>query len=117
MDLAALASGNRRSSQELRDRLLELTGQIGALAKDIHRISRQLHPAILDDLGLAAALRNECAAFADQYGIEADLNVSDLPPAVPTEVSLCLFRVVQETLRNVVKHAQATEVRISLTST
>ena len=66
---------------------------------------------------LAAALRNECAAFAEQCGIEADLNVSDLPRDLPTDVSLCLFRVAQETLRNVVKHAQATEVGIALRST
>ena len=63
---------------------------------------------------LAAALRNECAAFAEQCGIEADLNVSDLPRALPDDVSLCLLRVAQECLRNVAKHAQATEVRVAL---
>ncbi len=48
------------SSAALSGRLLNFTGEIGILAKDIHRIPRQLHPAILDDLGLAAALRNKC---------------------------------------------------------
>jgi signal transduction histidine kinase len=67
MGVAALAKGT--SSEAARSRILEITAQIGVLAKDIHRISRQLHPAILDDLGLGAALKNECAAFTEQHGI------------------------------------------------
>ena len=102
------------ASQALGDRLLKLTGQIGDLAKDIHQISRQLHPAILDDLGLEAALKNECAAFSEKYVLRAEFYTHDLPKNVPEGISLCLYRVAQESLRNVFKHANATEVRLSL---
>lgn len=60
IEMAALAQALPESSPALSGRLLNFTGEIGILAKDIHRVSRQLHPAILHDLGLAAALRNKC---------------------------------------------------------
>jgi PAS domain S-box-containing protein len=114
MEMADLAHRTAGSSEELGSRLLEFTEQIGNLAKDIHRISRQLHPAILDDLGLAAALKNECAAFSEQYGIPTEFDPDDIPQAVPDDISLCLYRVAQECLRNVGKHAHVTEARVAL---
>jgi signal transduction histidine kinase len=112
MEMAALAQ--RASSQELGGRLLELTAQISNFAKDIHHISQRLHPAILEDLGLAAALRNECNAFSDQYGIPAAFDSGAIPRPVPDDISLCLYRVAQECLRNAGKHAKAAHVQIAL---
>jgi len=77
-------------------------------AEDIHRISRQLHPAILDDLGLAAALKNECIAFSEQYGIPTEFIPFDNPQTLPEDISLCLYRVAQESLRNIAKHGGGT---------
>ncbi|MCU1337020.1 MAG: multi-sensor hybrid histidine kinase [Bryobacterales bacterium] len=114
MDMAALAHRTEESSQELGGRLLDFTSQIGTLAKDIHRISHHLHPAILDDLGLAAALRNQCAAFSEQYGIPTEFAPNNIPRTVPDDISLCLYRIAQECLRNINKHAEATEVRVAL---
>jgi PAS domain S-box-containing protein len=114
MELGALAGRVGGSSPELGERLLEFTTQVGALAKDIHRVSRQLHPAILDDLGLAAALRSECVAFSEQYGVRAEFCPGEITPDIPDDVSLCLYRVAQECLRNAGKHAKATQVRIGL---
>jgi len=113
IEMAALAQRNNLPC-ELGAKLLEFTEQIGTLARDIHRISRQLHPAILDDLGLAAALRSECTAFTDQHGIPIDFNPGGIPRVLPDNVALCLYRVVQECLRNVAKHAHATTVRVAL---
>jgi signal transduction histidine kinase len=115
MEMAALARGSAPSSQALGDGLLKFTEQLGALAKDIHRISRQLHPAILDDLGLAAALKNECIAFSEQYGIPTEFFPGDNPQALPEDISLCLYRVAQESLRNIGKHGGAAGVRVALT--
>jgi PAS domain S-box-containing protein len=112
MDVEALAQ--RASSQELGDGLLKFTAQIGTLEKDIHRISRQLHPVILEDLGLAVALKNECIAFAEQHGIPTDFDPDDIPRDIPYNISLCLYRVAQECLRNIGKHANTTEVRVAL---
>jgi PAS domain S-box-containing protein len=115
IDIAALAHAPPQSSEALAGRLLNFTEVISTLAKDIHRISRQLHPAILDDLGLAAALRNECIAFSEKYGIPAEFVCTHIPPDLADTVSLCLYRVTQESLRNVGKHAGATGVRVILT--
>jgi signal transduction histidine kinase len=116
IEMAALAHAPPESSGALSARLLDLTGQLGTLAKDIHRIARQLHPAILDDLGLVSALENECAAFSEQYGIPAEFSADDIPRNLPEDVSLCLYRVAQESLRNAGKHSRAGEVRVTVTT-
>jgi PAS domain S-box-containing protein len=101
---------------DLRMRLLDATEQLGILAKDIHQISRQLHPAILYDLGLRAAVQNECLAFSEKNKIPAAFTPGDIPRHLPADISLCLYRVCQESLRNVGKHAQAPAVRVELSS-
>ena len=88
--------------------------QLISLSEDVHALSRQLHPSILDDLGLVEALRSECAAFVRREGIEVDYSPDELPATVPSDVALCLYRVSQEALRNVAKHAAAVEVAVTL---
>ena len=114
MEMAALAQRASSTDKELCVQLQEFTAQIGACVKDLHHISRRLHPAILDDLGLALALKNECAAFSEQHGIPTRFDPKAIPPSVPDDISLCLYRVAQECLRNAGKHAKATHVRIAL---
>ena len=116
MDVGRLAECPCTSQQELRGRLLNFTTQLAILANDIHRISRQLHPAILDDLGLAAALKNECIAFSEQHGVAIEFDPDDIPRDIPDDTSLCLYRVAQESLRNISKHAAATRVHVTLTA-
>jgi signal transduction histidine kinase len=77
-------------------------------------MSRRLHPAILDELGLDAALREECVSFSAQVGVPAEYKSEGAPTLLPEDVSLCLYRVAQESLRNIAKHAQATNVRVVL---
>jgi PAS domain S-box-containing protein len=92
--------------RDLRDRLVEA-------ATDVHHLARQLHPAILQDLGLAEAVRSECVRFAEREGIPVEFveeHVEDVPPAV----AICLYRIVQEGLRNIAKHAQAAQARVTL---
>jgi signal transduction histidine kinase len=93
-------------------------GQIGAqisdLATQIHGISRRLHPAILDDLGLAAALKNECFAFTREYGIQVTFHTEGSYEAIPDAVALCLYRVAQESLTNIRKHSKADRVDVHL---
>ena len=88
--------------------------QLVSLSEDVHALSRQLHPAILDDLGLVEALRSECAGFARREEIAVDYRPGQLPATVSTDVALCLYRVAQEALRNVAKHAATTEVCVTL---
>ena len=96
--------------------LRKVTEEIGNLAKDVHQLSRQVHPSILDDLGLTAALRAECAAFTRTYGIPVDFLANALEEMLPGDVSLCLYRVAQECLRNVARHAQAEKASVTLAS-
>ncbi len=89
--------------------------QIVRLSEDVHSISRQLHPSIIEDLGLAAAVESECQSFSLREGIPIRYDADGVPEAIPMECAFCLFRILQESLRNVAKHAQATEVRVGVT--
>ncbi len=87
--------------------LTQMARKIRGLAEDIHRAARQLHPAVLDELGLEAALRDECEGFSRQTGIPVAFTAENPPASLASEISLCLYRVAQEALRNVLKHAGA----------
>jgi signal transduction histidine kinase len=88
-----------------------------ALSEDVHALSRQLHPSILEDLGLVEALRSECASFSRRERIAVAYRPRDVPDTLPKEVALCIYRVAQEALRNLAKHAAASEARVSLFGT
>ncbi|HYA18363.1 MAG TPA: GAF domain-containing sensor histidine kinase [Bryobacteraceae bacterium] len=96
--------------------LSELGQKIGDLAKRLHQTSRELHPAILEELGLEPALRQECESFQTTSGIWTDFAARNLPAQIPRDVALCLYRVAQEGLRNIQKHAIGTnKVGVSVT--
>jgi PAS domain S-box-containing protein len=96
-------------------KLQGMRDQIVKLAGDIHRISRQLHPSILDDLGLVDAMESECRRFSELEGIPVKFTGDRFPEGTPKDVSLCLYRVAQESLRNIAKHSKATGARVTLT--
>ena len=86
------------------------------LSEDVHALSYRLHPSVLDDLGLAEGLKAECGRLSRQASIAVKVEVDDVPPKLPRDPSLCLFRVAQEALRNVMRHAHAQAVTVSLSS-
>jgi signal transduction histidine kinase len=92
----------------------ELRELVVATLQDVRRLAVQLRPKALDDFGLVAALERLTQTFSEGSGIEVDL-VSQLgDERLPAEVETTLYRVVQEALTNVVKHAEATQVSIVL---
>jgi len=97
--------------QQLRQ-IWQLTNEV---ATDIQHMSHQLHPSKLHYLGLAAAVRDLCREFSRQHKIEVDCVIRDLPQDLEDNTALSLFRIVQESLRNVVKHSQAQHVKVDLT--
>ena len=105
------------SSDLLSGKLREIKDQLINLSQDVHALSRQLHPSILDDLGLVDAMRSECARFSQREGISVRYTPQDIPPGIPKDVALCLYRIAQEGLRNIAKHSAAQEARVSLTAT
>jgi PAS domain S-box-containing protein len=99
-------SDNGALSYQLR----ELGKQVARLAEDIHRTSRELHPGVLEDLGLAPALEDECDAFEQRTGISTLLNTEHAPSSIRKDISLCLYRIAQESLTNIAKHAAGVRV-------
>jgi signal transduction histidine kinase len=87
---------------------------LARLSSDVHALSYRLHPSILRDLGLPAALKSECEHIGDTTPLQLDLDVNEVPEQVPPDVALCLFRITQESLRNIVRHASASRVSINL---
>jgi two-component system, NarL family, sensor kinase len=101
-------------SSNAHSRLQEMRGELVRLSEDVHALSRHLHPSILDDLGLVDALRSECASVTRREGVAVAYHSDDVTGSLPKEVALCVYRVAQEALRNVVKHAGTAEARVSL---
>ena len=95
-------------------KLGEMRQQMVELSTDVHAISRQLHPSILDDLGLVDAIKSECNNFTQREGIVVNYKPVRVPARVPRDIALCIYRIIQEGLRNIAKHAQATEAHVSL---
>jgi signal transduction histidine kinase/ABC-type uncharacterized transport system substrate-binding protein len=84
------------------------------LSEDVHALSYALHPAILEDLGLIEALKAECARFGAVEGIPTSFRAADDVDEPARALSLCLYRVAQEALRNVARHSSATSVEVVL---
>ena len=84
------------------------------VSNDVRRVAYQLHPSILDHLGLAVALRSYCSEFSKREGIRVLLSTDGAPEKMPEPVALCLYRLTQESLRNVAKHARAKSVSVKL---
>jgi signal transduction histidine kinase len=84
------------------------------ISEDIHSLAYQLHPAVLEELGLAAALRAECERLVSQGRVDLSLELDPLPEFVARDAALCLFRVAQAALNNVTRHAGARAASVTL---
>ena len=92
----------------------ELRGLVVSTLQDVRRLAVELRPTALDDFGLVAALERLTASFAEQTGISVDFQTALADERLPEEVETALYRIVQESLTNVVKHARARRVSILL---
>jgi signal transduction histidine kinase len=88
--------------------------QLVALSESVHTLSRQLHPSILDDLGLVNALHAECQSLGERDGITVKYDAQGVPTDLPRDVALCVYRVAQEALRNVAFHARCRRASVRL---
>jgi signal transduction histidine kinase len=98
----------------VREELREMKNGIVRISQDVHSLSRQLHPSILDDLGLIKAVESECTSFSRREGIEFVFNHENFPRDIPKDISLSLYRIIQEGLSNISKHACAEHISVSL---
>ncbi|GAI57364.1 unnamed protein product, partial [marine sediment metagenome] len=94
--------------------LRDLNQQIRDVLQDVRRFSHDLRPPILDDLGLLATMRWLVGELKERSGIEGDLRVLGIERRLPPETEFTLFRIVQEALRNIERHAEASKVEVQI---
>jgi signal transduction histidine kinase len=117
LSLTAIAleeiDGNGLAKDSL-GKLQAVRDHLHALNNDARALSHRLHPAILNDLGLSAALRALVNEFREGEGMPATFSSQDVPESVPTQTAMAIYRITQEALRNVAKHAGKTHVKVVL---
>ncbi|MHC5074629.1 MAG: sensor histidine kinase [Planctomycetota bacterium] len=114
IDIGKLEAQVTSDSNTFTPKLKDIKQRIIDLSADVHDISRQLHPSIIDDLGLRQAIQSECTNFTKREGILINYHSKEIPSKIPKQISVCLFRVVQESLRNVARHANVKQANVSL---
>ena len=98
---------------QLKQGLQALLDNISSLANEVRQLAHQLHPAVLEHLGLVEAIQAHISEISQTTGIEISFRHRNLPKFIPLELSLCLYRVAQECLGNVIKHAHAHTIQLS----
>jgi signal transduction histidine kinase len=100
---------------QISGQMQEFSAQVKRLSSEVHRLSHNLHPVKLEQLGLVAAVRGFCREFAAAHEMAIEFVDRSVPRTVPEATALCLYRIAQEGLHNVVKHSGGTEARVELT--
>jgi len=103
-------SGMADLSQQLEERIK----QPNDLATDIQALSHRLHSSKLEDLGLRSAAAILCTELSDRQKVKIDFCSEDIPQHLPEDISICLFRVLQEALQNAIKHSGSQHIQVSL---
>jgi len=114
IDLEELAENIGNADVEVGRRLHEHWNQICELCADLHVLSHRLHSSTLENLGLVAGARAFCEEFEGQQEIQVDFTHDTIPSGISGDVALCLFRILQEGLRNVKKHSGADQAEVRL---
>jgi signal transduction histidine kinase len=110
LDLLRRSRANPESDASIE----QLVTAVKSLSSEIHALSYRLHPAKLDQLGLVTAARGWCRDMAAHSGLAIDYRAHDVPADLPREAALCLYRILQETTRNVVRHSGASAASVEL---
>lgn len=103
----------RENPSEVETRVQELRKRLGDVSDHVQALSHDLHSSKLEYLGVPAGMKSWCKDFAERQKMEIDFN-SDVQSVMPLDVGLCLFRVLQEALHNVIKHSGVRRVEVQL---
>ena len=114
IDLEQMKLASQQDGSALARELEALVRTAGEITSDVHNISRRLHPSQVELLGLAPALNNFCREFAVRNSMRIQFTSACLTCRLPEDASLCLFRVTQEAIRNVLKHSGCREALVEL---
>lgn len=115
VELEASKQNPPNSAADMSLVLAGIRQRLDEISSDVQSISHQLHSSPLEYLGIVAAAKSFCREFSAAQNVEIDFNHDDIPRSVPYDISLCLFRVLQEALHNAVKHSKVRhfDVRLS----
>jgi PAS domain S-box-containing protein len=114
LDIASLEQSAPSLPESSALALAPIRGRLEQLSDDIHALAYRLHPSLLEHAGLQPAVEDHVRQVTARTRLPVLLKIRDVPASIPLDHSTCLFRVLQESLQNVVKHAQATEVSVKL---
>ena len=121
--IALLQIGLQRWSQQIpvsaldtRDHIKHACDDLSSIARDVQALSHRLHSSKLDYLGIVTAAKSFCKEVSEQRNVSVEFSHSDMPDSLSPEISLCLFRVLQEALQNGVKHSGARNFKVGLHS-
>lgn len=106
-----------QKSHRLLPVIQRLQTKVQEISVEIHRLSYRLHPSKLDHLGLGAAVRSLCAELSESGKMKVDFREKGFPATLPKDVTLCVFRIAQESLRNSIKHSGALHAEVFLEKT
>jgi signal transduction histidine kinase len=101
-------------SSDARQQIQGVSELASEVSSTLHDLTHQLHPFRLDSLGLVSSVGGLCRELSNQHNLRVQFVHSDIPRQIPKDVTLCLFRIVQEALRNVIKHSGAAEAKVEL---
>jgi signal transduction histidine kinase len=114
LQIRAIERGLRDDQRDLKAGCLELLLYLDGVIDDVRRLSRDLSPAILEDLGLQSALKYLINEVSKHYTVSQAFEVEDLDELFPAEAQIIIYRIFQECLANISKHADATEVSVAV---
>jgi PAS domain S-box-containing protein len=114
IELESLRQIPSHSAREFPGRMHQLLQQTSEIANEIQAISHRLHSSKLEYLGLVAAAKGFCAEISEQQKVKIDFLHDAVPRTLPSEVEVCVFRVLQEALRNAVKHSRVQQIKVEL---
>jgi len=114
VEIDLLAHRPPGSAAETAKCLRGLSARVKELSSSVHDLSHQLHPSKLEQVGLVAAVRGLCKELKQHHGVDVVFAHRDVPEVIPEATALCLYRIVQEGLRNVVKHGGTDRAAVEL---
>jgi signal transduction histidine kinase len=114
IEIEQLSQLPRQSIAAVNAGLYKVLNKVQEISSEIHRLSHGLHPFKLDRLGLAAAALSLSKEVSSQQSLQVDCDIRDIPEDLPREVALCLYRVIQESLQNIIKHSGACNAVLKL---
>ena len=116
IELDVLGQRPPATGSEVSERMRHLSEHVKELSSSVHRLSHELHPAKLEQLGLVAAVRGLCRELGTARNIAIEFEPHAVPRSVPDEIALCLYRIVQEGLQNIIKHSGSATAKVELIS-